>query len=121
MGSECPKYKDNAPKVRQVVEDLPKLESTDNDEEDENVRKISFSTMDFLHQETPSTRVFPSVKCAAINVKTTLSMQIPIQLIEQSHTLKAVDTCADFFLGNKQRTLTRMLSRQLLLPPWIEH
>ena len=27
----------------------------------------------------------------------------------------------DFFLGNKQRTLTRMLSRQLLLPPWIEH
>ena len=28
---------------------------------------------------------------------------------------------ADFFLGNKQRTLTRMLSRQLLLPPWIEH
>ena len=27
----------------------------------------------------------------------------------------------DFFLGNKQRTLTRMLSRQLLLPPRIEH
>ena len=27
----------------------------------------------------------------------------------------------DFFLGNKQRTLTRMLSRQLLLPPQIEH
>ena len=30
-------------------------------------------------------------------------------------------TCVDFFLGNKQRTLTRMLSRQLLLPPRIEH
>ena len=29
--------------------------------------------------------------------------------------------CVDFFLGNKQRTLTRMLSRQLLLPPRIEH
>ena len=28
---------------------------------------------------------------------------------------------ADFFLGNKQRILTRMLSRQLLLPPRIEH
>ena len=27
----------------------------------------------------------------------------------------------DFFLGNKQRTLTRMLSRQLLLTPRIEH
>ena len=27
----------------------------------------------------------------------------------------------DFFLGNKQRTLTRILSRQLLLPPRIEH
>ena len=36
-----------APKVRQVVEDLPKLEPVDDDEEDENVRKISFSTMDF--------------------------------------------------------------------------
>ena len=27
----------------------------------------------------------------------------------------------DFFLGNKQSTLTRMLSRQLLFPPRIEH
>ena len=27
----------------------------------------------------------------------------------------------DFFLGNKQRTLTRMLFRQLLFPPQIEH
>ena len=27
----------------------------------------------------------------------------------------------DFFLGNKERTLTRMLSRQLLLPPWVGH
>ena len=27
----------------------------------------------------------------------------------------------DFFLGNKQRTLTRILSRQLLLPSWIEY
>ena len=47
MSSKCPKYKDGAPKVRQVVEDLPKLEPVDNEEEDENVRKISFSTMDF--------------------------------------------------------------------------
>ena len=47
MSSKCPKYKDSAPKVRQVVEDLPKLEPADDDEEDENVRKISFSTMDF--------------------------------------------------------------------------
>ena len=47
MSSKCPKYKDGTPKVRQVVEDLLKLESVDDDEEDENVRKISFSTMDF--------------------------------------------------------------------------
>ena len=47
MSSKCPKYKDGAPKVRQVVEDLPKLEPIDDDEEDKNVRKISFSTMDF--------------------------------------------------------------------------
>ena len=47
MSSKCPKYKDGAPKVRQVVEDLPKLEPVDDDEEEENVRKISFSTMDF--------------------------------------------------------------------------
>ena len=47
MSSKCPKYRDNAPKVQQVVEDLPKLELVDDDEEDENVRKISFSTMDF--------------------------------------------------------------------------
>ena len=47
MSSKCPKYKDGAPKVRQVVEDLPKLEPVDDDEEDKNVRKISFSTMDF--------------------------------------------------------------------------
>ena len=47
MSSKCPKYKDGAPKVRQVVEDLPKLEPVDDDEEDENMRKISFSTMDF--------------------------------------------------------------------------
>ena len=39
-------------------------------------------------------QVFPSVKCAAINVKTTLSMQIPVQLIEPLHTLKAVNTRA---------------------------
>ena len=47
MSSKCPKYKDGAPKVRQVVEDLPKLEPVNDEEEDENVRKISFSTMDF--------------------------------------------------------------------------
>ena len=39
-------------------------------------------------------QVFPSIKCAAINVKTTPSMQIPIQLITPSHTLKVVDTRA---------------------------
>ena len=47
MSSKCPKYMDEAPKVQQVVEDLPKLEPVDDDEEDENVRKISFFTMDF--------------------------------------------------------------------------
>ena len=47
MSSKCPKHKENTPKVRQVVEDLPKLEPVDDDKEDENVRKISFSTMDF--------------------------------------------------------------------------
>ena len=46
MSSKCPKYKKESPKVRQVVEDLPKLETVDDDEDDENVRKISF-TMDF--------------------------------------------------------------------------
>ena len=47
MSSKCPKYKNGAPKVRQVTEDLPKLEPVDDDKEDENVRRISFSTMDF--------------------------------------------------------------------------
>ena len=47
MSSKCPKYKEGTPKVQQVVEDLPKLEPVDDDEEDKNVRKISFSTMDF--------------------------------------------------------------------------
>ena len=47
MSSKCPKYKDNAPKVRQVTEDLPELEPVDDDDEDENMRRISFSTMDF--------------------------------------------------------------------------
>ena len=47
MSSKCPKYKDGPPKVQQVVEDLQKLGPVDDDKEDENVRKISFSTMDF--------------------------------------------------------------------------
>ena len=47
MSSKCPKYKDGAPKVRQVVKELPKLETVEDDEDNENVRKISFSTMDF--------------------------------------------------------------------------
>ena len=47
MSSKCSKYKDGAPKVRQVLGDLPKLEPVDDEEEDENVRRISFSTMDF--------------------------------------------------------------------------
>ena len=47
MSSKCPNFKKESPKVWQVVEDLPKLEPVDDDDEDENVRKISFSTMDF--------------------------------------------------------------------------
>ena len=39
------------------------------------------------------------------------------EVTNQDHGLAAID----FLLGNKQRTLTRMLSRQLLLPPWIEY
>ena len=46
-------------------------------------------------------------------------------ILSPSHlsTLDATYTFnpVDFFLGNKQRTLTRMLSRQLLLPSQIEH
>ena len=47
MSSKCPKYKESTPKVQQVIEDLPKLEPVDDDDEDKNMRRISFSTMDF--------------------------------------------------------------------------
>ena len=47
MSSKCPNFKKKSPKVWQVVKDLPKLEAVDDDEDNENMRKISFSTMDF--------------------------------------------------------------------------
>ena len=47
LRSKCPNFQKGSPKVQQVVEDLPKLEPVGDDEDDENVRKISFSTVDF--------------------------------------------------------------------------
>ena len=49
-----------------------------------------------------------------------LSQQSPVQcdwVVEGVHLYIIID----FSLGNKQRTLTDMLFRQLLLPPWIEY
>ena len=46
LGFKCPNFKKESPKIRQIVEDLPKLEPVDDDEDNENVRRISFSTVD---------------------------------------------------------------------------
>jgi hypothetical protein len=48
LSTACPAFPSKKPQnVRQVKEDLPKLEEMENDDEDEVVRKISFTPLDF--------------------------------------------------------------------------
>ena len=47
LSTKCPNYKKSFPKIRQIVKDLPKLQPVDDNEDDENVKRISFSTVEF--------------------------------------------------------------------------
>lgn len=46
-GHLSPNFKKNSPKVHQVTENLPKLEAIEDDEEEENIRRVTFSMVDF--------------------------------------------------------------------------
>ena len=56
--------------------------------------KDFFQTLGFLDRKSSPMQSLPSVSCANVFVKSSPTMQIPVQLIIPSHTIKAVDTQA---------------------------
>ena len=77
-------------------------------------------TLGFLDRKSSPTQTLPSVSCANVFVKSSPTMQIPVQLIVPSHMMKAVDTralidsgasisCIDWGFVRKQRIHTQRL------------
>ena len=56
--------------------------------------KDFFQTLGFLNRKSSPTQTLPSVSCTNVFVKSSPTMQIPVQLVVPSHTMKAVDTQA---------------------------
>ena len=82
--------------------------------------KNFIQTFGFLNRKSSPTQTLPPVSCANIFVKSSPTMQIPVQLIIPSHTMKAVDTralidsrasisCIDWGFVRKQRIPTQRL------------
>ena len=77
-------------------------------------------TFGFLDRKCSPTQTLPSASCANVFVKSSPTMQIPVQLITPSHTMKAVDaralvdsgasiSCIDWGFVRKHRLPTQHL------------
>ena len=82
--------------------------------------KDFFQTLGFLDRKSSPMQTLPSMSCANVFVKSSPAMQIPVQLIVPSHTMKAVDTralidsgasisCIDWGFIRKHRVPTQRL------------
>ena len=61
--------------------------------------KDFFQTFGFLERKSSPTQTLPSMSCANVFVKSSPTMQIPVQLIVPSHMMKAIDTQAHIDSG----------------------
>ena len=77
-------------------------------------------TFGFLNRKSSPTQALPSLSCANVFVKSSPTMQIPVQLVVPSHMMKAVETralinsgasisCIDWGFVRKQRIPTQRL------------
>ena len=86
-------------------------------------------TFGFLDRKSSPTQTLPSLSCANEFVKSTPTMQIPIQLIIPSHMMKAVETralidsgasisCIDWGFVRKQGIPTQRLKNPSKHETW---
>ena len=86
--------------------------------------KDFFSTLGFLDRKSSPTQTLSSSPCANVFVKSSPTMQIPIQLVVPLHTMKAVETralidsgasisCIDWGFVRKQRIPTQRLKNPI--------
>ena len=82
--------------------------------------KDFIQTPGFLERKSFPTQTLPSISCANVYVKSSPTMQIPVQLVVPSHMMKAIDTkalidsgtsisCIDWGFVRKQRIPTQRL------------